>query len=356
MRQQLIKILACSTLLSVMAITTSCADAQNKPHPAEKNNTPDNLLYEKIEDYRQLYPDLTFLILQGGDDLVHDMLALEIVLGYQPVSLDYEHPAELREDLMYVSIERIWSMLKTFSPSSSLFRADTPLGWKKHICVLTINANKVAATQLHATQNLLNLSEARVKNIPQELQLPADDYLAFVTDHEIYHCLKSMYVGPQLMSKKELWGSYNHFLDEQAADTYALAMHIRNQKEDSDFVKNILRIRRLSLYNADPDHLTCKAIERLLKTPGASITEMSLLEIFELANDARDELDTGYDEYIKHLASTVEAMKEIGVIELVAEDVCDKVKDVQIDPEYVKELVEDTRRCFTELTGEEIKP
>ena len=356
MLQQLIKILACIALLSVIAAATSCVNVQSKSHLTEKNDTPENLLYKKIKDYRKLYPELTFLTLQGGDDLVHDMLALEIVLGYQPVSMDYEHTAELREDLMYVSIERIRYMLKTFSPSASLFRVDTLPGWQKHVCILTINADEVAATPLNATRNLLNLSEAEARSIPQDLQLSPADYLAFVTDHEVYHCLKSMYVGPQLMSHKELWGSYNHFLNEQAADTYALAIHIRNRKEDSNFVKNILRIRSLSLYNADPDHLTCRAIERLLKIPEENITEMSIPEIFEMANDTREALDTGYDEYIKHLASTVKAMAEIGVIELVDEDLYGKVKDIQTDPEYVKKLVEDTRRCFTELTGEELRP
>jgi hypothetical protein len=335
---------------------TSCVTVQNESYTPEKINLSDTLLNEKIEYYRHLYPEIAFLILQGGDDLLLDMMALDVVLGYQPRSMDYEHPPELREDLMFVSVERIWIMLQSYAPSASLFKADTPLGWQEHVCVLTINPSEVAADSTRATRHLLDLPQEVIHKIPQNLQLPPDDYLAFIIDHEVYHCLKSMYVGPQLMSHKELWGGYNHFLDEQGADAYALGMHIKTRGTVSLFAKNIQRIRGMALYNADPDHLTCKALEQVLKIPTENITKMSANDVFDMANSIRDRLNTGYDEYIQHLASTVQAMKEIGVGDLVSEELRNKIKDIQADPAQVKELVANTRHCLNELSGNELEP
>lgn len=247
-------------------------------------------------------------------------------------------------------------MLKSHMPSAALFKADTPLGWQEHVCVITINPDKVAADSILATRHLLSLPEEIIEKIPQNLQLLPDDYLAFVIDHEIYHCLKSMYVGPQLMSHKEAWGEYNSFLNEQGADAYALGLHIKTQGEVSRFVKNIIRIRGMSIYNGDPDHLTCKAISQLLKIPTEDITKMSEKEVFNMANDIRDYMDTGYNEYMKYLASAVQAMKEIGVGESVSEELYAFTKDVQSDSAQVKKLTEDTRRCFSELSDEQSPP
>ena len=352
MFQQSVRIL--SYILFFLAITTtnSCVNTQEESLSPETSLTSPTLLDEKIEYYRHTYPEIAFLILQGDDELLPDMMALDLTLGYQPSSMDYEHPEALREDLMFVSVERIWFMLKSWMPSASLFKADTPLGWQEHVCVLTINPREVAADSIRATQHLLDLPEDVLQKVPHDMRLPADDYLAFVIDHEVYHCLKSMYVGPQLMSHKELWGGYNQFREEQGADAYALGMHIKTRDNDSIFTKNILRIRGMSLYNADPDHLTCNALEQVLKVPAEDIAEMSSDEIFELANNIKDRLTTSYDEYVQYLASAVQAMSELDVDELASDELRNKLKDIKPDSAQVKKLVEDARCCRAELCGD----
>jgi len=333
-----------------MVIVTSCVDTENESYAPEKTTSPQTLLDEKIESYRHLYPKITFVNLQSEDELP----ALDVVLGYQPKSLDYEHPEKLREDLMLVSVERIWTMLKFKLPSAAVFKADTPLGWQENVCVLTINPDEVAANSIKATQHLLNLQLKVIQNIPHDMQLAPDDYLAFVINHEVYHCLKSIYVGPQLMSQKALWALYNHYHDERGADAYALAMHIKTNNEGLIFSKNILRIRGMSLYNDDPNHLTCKALEQVLKIPPGDIAEMSSHEIFDMANDIRDYLTISYDEYVQYLASAFQAIKELGIKEQMPEEYLFTLKDVQADPEQVKELVASAHRCFAELSGDEL--
>jgi hypothetical protein len=164
-----------------------------------------------------------------------------------------------------------------------------------------------------------------------------------------------MYVGPQEMSHKEFWGEYNHFLNEQGADAYAMGMHINTRLENSSFAKNILRIRGMALYSGDPDHLTCKALQQIFKVPVEDMAEMSAKEVFGTANRIREHVTISYDEYIQYLASSVQAMKVLGVEDLVSDELRNRIKDVQSDPAQVKELVTNTRRYLSELSCDEIQ-
>ena len=344
------------TLLSlVMAESTFSASVVQESNPAEKTDSSESLLNAKVEYYRQLYPDIMFMILKGGKDIQDDMTILNLMLGDQPKSLDYEHPPTARDDLMYVSLERIRMMLQAQAPSSSLFEVRNPPGGQEFVCVLTINPTEVAANSMQATQSLLDIPRKFIQKIPQDMQLSPSDYLEFVIDHEVYHCLKSMYVGPQELSNKDLWAEYNLFHNEQGADAYALGMHIKNRDEDSLFAKNILRIRGMALYNIDPGHLTCKAIEQVLLIPADKISEMSANEIFDLANTIKDQLTSTYDEHVQYLASAVQAMKEIGVGEQVSEEFQNRIKGIKADPVRVEELVENSRRVFMELSQGEFE-
>ena len=350
------------TLLTTMAIgstsyaeSTTGANDQNETYISEKRSYLNTLLEDKVEDYRHLYPEIMFMVLQGKNKIMDDMMTLDAALGDLPSSMDYEHPPELREDLMYVSAKRIRMMLQSHAPSASLFKVDNPIGGQEHVCVLTINPIAVAPDSIGATENLLDLPREVMQNIPKDILLSPDDYLAFVIDHEIYHCLKSMFVGPQLLSQKELWAEYNLFFNEQGADAYAVAMHIKSRGEVSRFAKNILRIRGMALYSVDPGHMTYRGIEQLLKTPIENIADMSANEVFDLANSIKDHLTTSYDIYVRQLASVVQAMTVIGVGELVSAEFRNRTKGIKVDPEQVKELVANSRHNFAELSGVELE-
>ena len=355
MYQQTRKRLVSTLLCSAIAVTTCGVNAQSDSDTHDKSKVLDSQLNEKLEFYRHLYPEISFMILKGGDELVADMMALDLALGYQPSSLDYEHPPKLREDLMIASANRIVYMLQYRMPSASLFKADDPLGWQAHICVLTINPDEIAADSVQATRNLLDLPQEFIQKTPEDFRLQASDYLEFVIDHEVYHCLQSMYVGPQKMSQKEFWGEYNSFLNEQGADVYAMGMHINTRLEVSSFAKNILRIRGMALYTADPDHLTCKALQQIFKVPVKDIAEMSAKEIFDKAKHIQERLAMSYDEYIQYLASSVQALKVLGVEDLVSDELRSRIKGVQSNPAQVRELVANTRRYLSELSCDGIE-
>ena len=345
-----------SALLFLFTVAMTLAvNAQNGPDADDKSSSLDSLLNEKLEFYRQLYPEISFMILKGGDELVADMMALDLALGHEPSSLDYEHPLKLREDLMIASANRIVNMLQYRMPSASLFKADTPLGWQENLCVLTIDPDEIAADSIRATRNLLDLPQDFIRKIPDDLRLQPTDYLEFVIDHEIYHCLHSMYVGPQKMSHKELWGEYNHFLNEQAADAYAMGVHIKTRLRVTPFAKNLLRIRGMALFSGDPDHLTCKALQQVFKVPVVDMAEMSTKDVFDRANRIQERLTISYDEYIQYLASSIQAMKLLGVEDLISDELHSRIKGVQSDPVQVTELVTNTRRYLSELSCDEIK-
>jgi hypothetical protein len=351
MLQKVKRSLACIALGLTVVASVSVSNAQNDSYQASENGHPQTLLKEKLEYYRAQYPEILIMNLEGGVDFPGDMVALDLVLGFQPVSLDYEHPPELRKDLMIVSFDRIISMLRHQAPSAALFKADDPLGWQEHVCVLTIDPLKIAADSNTATQHLLSLPPEVIQNIPRDFKLAPGDYLEFVIDHEIYHCLKSMYVGPQQKSHMQFWAEYNQFIEEQGADAFALGMHIKLRGKISPFANNIRRIRGMSLYNADPDHLTCKALGQVMELPAGDLAGMSAMQVFELANRIKGQLTIGYEEYLRHLASTVQAMKELGIEALVSEDLRNGIKDIPAEPARVKQLVANARHCLAELGG-----
>lgn len=355
MLHEIIKYFASISLNLCIVITSYSVNAQNETNILTTDSPPQIQLKKHLQYYRNSYPEISFLLLQGGSETFADMLALDLVLGFKPSNMDYEHPPESREDLMFVSVWRIMRMLQSKAPSASLFKADTPLGWQEPVCVLTIDPDEVAANSLQATQNLLELPSKVIQKIPQSMLLTADDYLAFVIDHEVYHCLQAMYDGPQLMSEKPLWSDYNNFIDEQGADAYALGMHIKSHSKNTAFNKNIKRIRGMSLYNIDPNHLTVDALNQVNRITIESFYKMNVYEIFEMAISIKEFFTIGYEQYTQYLASSLLAMKEIGIKDSSLQSLHKTTKDFQSDPDQVQELVTNSRQCLAELISKGTK-
>ena len=99
MLQKTIRGFTCSLLCVTMLASVADSNAQNDTNTPAENHDPQILLQNKLKYYRTLYPEILIMNLEGGVDFPADMVALDLVLGYRPMSLDYEHPAELREDL-----------------------------------------------------------------------------------------------------------------------------------------------------------------------------------------------------------------------------------------------------------------
>lgn len=330
---------------------TSTVHAAAEADSSVSHKRLEKLLDEKLEDYKHEYPEINFLLLRGGDQTVEDIVTLGSVLGKKPVNMDYEHPAELRKDLVNVTINRILLMLQSQMPSSSLFKTNKKQSGQQYVCVLAISPVKIAGNSIQATRHLLDQPPEFIRNIPPHFLLSPQDYLAFAIDHEIYHCLQSMYSGPQPMSHKKLWGEYYQFLNEQAADFYALGMHIREHGGKTAFCRNIQRIRCASLASADANHFTSKGIQQLLKIPAREFIDADTSEVFAKARHFREREVIDYNTYIQYVASAIEAMKVLGLSSLITEELQISQVEISPDPSQVNELVSHTRQCLAELTA-----
>lgn len=316
----------------------------------------ENIVKERQTFYHNLYPDIEFLVLKGGEDWMDEITGLSIILGNKPVSLDYAHPYQLRQDLMYASIERIILMLNTQSPSASLFKADSPMGWSDTVCVITLDPATIAKDSRQSTRHLLDLPESTLKQITNESFLPAKQYLKFVFDHEVYHCLKSYFVGPQAMSHKEFWAEYTGHQDEIGADSFALAMNIKNHHGITKLANNLTRIRGMSLFNIDAGHMTCGALKEILSIDADKIINMQVQEIFDLANTIREKYSMSYEDYLTYLASSLKAIGMLGLEDLIPSDMTARIKDIPADNKLANRMMDNAKQCYRELTGQDYRP
>jgi hypothetical protein len=308
---------------------------------------------EKRRYYDEQFPEILFLTLKGGSAWIEDVTALAIILGQEPASLDYEHPADLRADLMTLSFKRVQLMLQYRAPSASLFRADDPKDWQEKVCVITLDPCAIASDDEQATRHLLDLSEEEWERIAPELRLQCADYLDFVFDHEAYHCLSSLYNGPQPRSFEPLWGQYWHHRMENGADAFAIAMHLKKYGRVTRFAKNLQRIRGAALYEADIDHWTSRAIAAVLQDEPGQFGRISVREIFDYATGVRDRIVPDYDSYLGYRASAVAAMAQIGISEHIRAELQEDLAGVQADPKLTADLLRHSQTCRRTLLGEQ---
>jgi len=341
------------SILVLFSFSTSCLAHDKDVGPdIGTQDCHSSLVEAKRDYYHRVYPDILFVILKGGVETTEEMMVLDTLLGPEPMSMDYEHPEDLREELMDVSAQRILLLLQHRLPSAALFKADNPLGWQENICTITFDPCAMASSDLAVTAFLLDFPIEKIRKIPAKHRLDKKDYIELTIDHEVYHCLKSMYVGPQTMSSHRLWGEYNHYLNEKAADVFALAMHIRKYKRVTQFAKNYRLIRGMALLNADPNHHTDDALKQLLEIPASELEKMTDAEVFDLANSIKDDLTISYDEYLGYLAAAIKAIKILGSETHELDELKAKVKGVKVDLGLVQKLIESSRLYFAEWQGE----
>jgi hypothetical protein len=336
-----------------MLLATGVVGAAAETATDEVTASPqlDRIVAEKRQFYRRTFPKLTFAVLRGGEDWYSDFAALSLLLGPEPASLDYEHPARLRSELMDVSLQRILIMLQHRAPSASLFRTDPPPGFPEDLCVITLDPGTVAGDSARATRHLLDQHGEGLGEIPEGLHLEEDDYLELVFDHEAYHCLQSFFGGGQPMSDRELWAEYSHFRDENAADAFAIAMHLARHGEVTGFAENYHRIRGMALFNLDPDHWTCPGIAAAIEQGPVAFAGMSVEQRVKWAMDLRARVAPSYDAYLRYLGAALHAIDALGRGADIDPRYRQLLADQPVDQELAGRLTDEARRCYRELAG-----
>ena len=320
---------------------------------AESDAGLSGIIERKQRFYAETFPELAFIVLQGGESWAKDFEGLSELLGPGAVSLDYEHPSNLREDLMYVSLERIRMMLADNSPSASLIRADEAMGLHAKLCIITINPPAIAADNRIATHYLIEPYHEIQGEITKENLVDRKHFLEFVFDHEVYHCLESHFIGPQPMSHLEFWADYYDYRHEIGADTFAIAMHIKRHQAVTGFVNKMIQIRGLSLFCDDCNHWTPHAIEQVVKTDPVKLISMDTMELFSYASSLRDDIASDYDDYLLYRSAAKEACNLLNS-KLWSADENGTLPPP--DPEMVNDMLGVFRKAYYELTGTEFSP
>lgn len=316
--------------------------------PAERENALQEQAQRQLVGYARALEAMEFTQLDSGD-WPGAVSGLELLLGHQPTVLDYEHPPELAADLRDVTLARIGILLQQDLPCATLFaRGEQALVKRPRVCVLTLSPCAVAASDAVATGFLLDLLPTWTELIPADNQLQADLFLAFIVDHEVFHCLDSHYHGGQPRGYASHWGEYWRLRSEMAADAFAIAMHLRRARGGRRFVDNLARIRGLALQLGDPQHFTYDAIERMRQTPPEELARLSLPELVSLARDIAAEQLPDYQGFMRFWATAHRAMEVLAVATAETGNQ-PPPEDAAIDAGLLGHMLDTSRRLDAEL-------
>jgi len=221
---------------------------------------------KKLTYYNHAFPYIQFVHLKNGE-WEKSLQALELFIGYQATSLDYEHPKELREDLLFVTVAKIQMMLINKITSSYLFKVgEMPVAKKQHTCVITLDAATNVLTNQIATQYFIDLPSGTLESLPEKSYLDKEQHLDFIIDHEAFHCLDSYHYGGIPMSKKSFSTRHDTYKRELQADMFAIAMNMRRNKKLTRYANNIMTIRAMTLFNGELQHDSSNAMQLMINS------------------------------------------------------------------------------------------
>lgn len=295
--------------MAVWALTLGCLLATSafaQEVEEQRRAVLEQQVRTQLGEYADDFPELRFMVLEGSPEeaLGH----LDSRLGRAPVSLDYEHPTEMRSHLVALALERVRIMLEANAPSASLLQ---PTADARPLCVITLAPCAIARDDRTATCHFLGLSPEQGELIAREAYLPCEDYLAFVLDHEAYHCLDAWHHGPQPVSFAEHWAAYWQFRGENGADAYAMGRHLQRSGVEGPFPANFARIRDWSLLHGEADHWTGRSLARL-EANRAEFAELSARASLLAATHVRDTAVGDYPDFLRYRASLAEALRRVG--------------------------------------------
>jgi hypothetical protein len=134
-------------------------------------------------------------------------------------------------------------------------------------------------------------------------------HLEYVLDHEIFHCLDALYNRPIPMSRDKRTTEYFHFLNENGADAFALAMQIKRCGRGSKYPERLAHIRGLSLFWGDPGHFTFDAARQILEREKNEFEQMSVRDVLALAASIRDRVAPTFRDFLEYESAAMEASR-----------------------------------------------
>lgn len=269
-------------------------------------------IQNKLDYYNNIFPYIQFVHLKNGE-WEKSLQALELFIGYQATSLDYEHPKELREDLLFVTVAKIQMMLVNKIASSYLFKVgEIPAASKKHVCVITLDTATSVLTDQVATQYFIDLPSYTLKSLPKKSFLDKEQHLDFIIDHEAFHCIDTYHGGGIPISKKPFSTRYDGFKRENQADMFAIAMNMRRMKKLTGYAKNIMNLRDMTLINGELQHNSFSAMQLMINSDKEELILSEPKALVKKVKHLYKTIAPSYKEYIDFRVAAVEVIRMLG--------------------------------------------
>jgi len=267
----------------------------------------------RLKIFNDSFPETQFVHLEGGDHWHGEMIALVAALTPNAKPLDYEFPPALHEQMMAVTLDRLVIMLRRNIISATSFRVPRDaLLERPNVCVITLNPEHVITDDREATRHMLGLDTKEFAKVHPARYLDHLAHLDFAIDHEVFHCLESIYSGGVPATHREYDSQYHLFRRESLADAFALVMHIRSQGARTAYARNITHVRALCLCTGSPDHCTSATMLEFLALEPGSLAALSLREVMALVHRIGDPTLMSGRDYLREQAAVLQAAESLG--------------------------------------------
>lgn len=309
-----------------------------------------NIIKNKLDFYNNTFKDIHFIHLDGGDDWQTELDTVLKFLDDNPIALDYKHPKELQQDLIFATIKRLKFMLENAAMSSTLFRVgDKSTIQQSNLCVVSLNPVTLILDESEPLRYMLDYSDERVKKINPSRYIDAKNFIKYSFDHEVFHCLDSFLYGGAPMTFEILGGEYNQVRRESAADAFALIMHLKMNGKLTNFARNMTHIRALSLYNNCANHNTFNTMLKTLRLDTNQFKAMSIMEIISLSKQVANETIGTYTDFKNQYALDLRAIKHFNNELLLSEDKLNDLEKIITEQSKLDFLIERSRYFYKHL-------
>ena len=309
-------------------------------------------IQQKLDFYNKEFPDIQFVHLKNGE-WEKSLQALELFIGYQATSLDYEHPKDLREELLFATVAKIQMMLVNKITSSYLFRVgQLPVASSKHVCIITLDPKTTVYNDEVSTQYFVDLPKEVIRSIPLQSHIDNQKHLNFIIDHEAFHCIDTYKFGGIPMSNKAYSTRYDTYKRESQADMFAVAMNTHRHRTVTRCSNNMKMLRGLTLINGEPQHYSIEAMQLIIDHSLNKIVDSNPTEIVSLVKNIYKENLPSYANYMEYRVAAINAIYQLG------QEVYEMEKpyypvDAKPNSELVNKLVKETKHYYKKFTGEE---
>jgi hypothetical protein len=341
------KVIASIALFTIVLLFNQSTHASDSTAQIENIN---QAIQQKLDFYNKTFPEIQFVHLKNGE-WEKSLQALELFIGYQATNLDYEHPADLREALLFATVEKIQMMLVNGIASSYLFKVgESPAASRKHACVIILDPKSNVFSNKVATEYFIELPDKVLASLPEEKYLDKEQHLDFIIDHEAFHCLDTFQYGGIPMSENTFSTPHSCFMRESQADMFAIAMNLKRHQKVTDYVNKMVLMRGMTLLNGEIQHNSVDAIQLIINTDIQRIISSPPRDLVAMIKNAYKTIAPDYKKYMLYQDAALGAMDQLG-IQPIGMSAHSTRSGKNSDKGLVNKLLQQTYTYYQQYTG-----